>query len=305
MAEEKGNNPVPPPGAHVDEKIVFLIRHAESRSNSSATDMKGAMGAVKSFKLPSGGQLKNGMALLKLKSNSELSQKGVQQVADVAQQMNMDNFLEKSGIERIYSSTMIRAMDTCDGLLGDSAERLSINIYRFHMICEQSHSEKLAMATFEQRVADVRRWLSLRKEKRICLVAHGTFLRYLVNPDVHFNNCTVYRIKMKIWQDNGKTRWNFEHLRKLYEPHSEIRETMPNGFMDPPMYDKAVDGDDDMNVAHHAGTVPRGSNNHSMGDAIDVMPSAAAVEVGAGGAALPVANHFSIEPEASAPPAGY
>lgn len=293
MSEEKGDN-VPPPGAHVEEKIIFLIRHAESKSNSSSTDLKGAMGRVKSFKLPSSEQLKNGIGLLKLKMNSELSPKGLQQVADVVQQLNLDTFLEKSGIERIFSSTMIRAMDTCDGLLGDAAERLSINVHRFHMICEQSHAEKLNLPVFEQRVEDVRRWLSMRKERRLCLVAHGTFLRYLVNPDVHFNNCTAYRIRMKIWRTNGKTHWNFEQLRKLYEPHADIREVMPDGYFDPPMYDVAVDGGDDMAGA------PPGSRNNAMGDEIDGMSSVVEVT-----GAISMNQPITIEPEASAPPAGY
>ena len=50
MSEGKnGEKHVPPPGAHVEEKIVFLIRHAESKSNSSSTDLKGAMGRVKRY----------------------------------------------------------------------------------------------------------------------------------------------------------------------------------------------------------------------------------------------------------------
>lgn len=310
MSEEKGDENVPPQGADVQEKIIFLIRHAESRSNSSSTDLKGAMGRVRRFKLPSGGQLKNGMGLLKLNHNSELSTKGIRQVADVVQQLNMDNFLEKSKIERIFSSTMIRAMDTCDGLLDDAAERLSIDIHRFHMIQEQSAVEKLNLPSFEQRVADVRRWLAMRKENRLCLVAHGTFLRYLVNREVHFNNCTVYRVRMKIWNADGRTRYTFEQLRKLYEPFAEIREVMPDGYLDAPMYDIAVDGDDD-HVAGGAPPAHRGPS--SMGDEIDEMPSSAVEVTGVVSMHMPFAIEpeesasmhmpFVIEPEASAPPA--
>lgn len=124
-------------------------------------------------------------------------------------------------------------MDTCDGLFQNQAKELDIRILRNHLIIEKKPAEYTNPAMFKQRIDDVMTWLTHRPEKTIAFVSHGLFLRKMVNPDIYFQNCTVYRSELKIWKENGRTQHSWEKVRIAYQPDLVHREIVPENFLTP------------------------------------------------------------------------
>jgi hypothetical protein len=101
-------------------KTVYLIRHAESEENRRVGSLKNMVRSARAFSLPSSKDFTASLQLLHVTGqvNSAVSDIGVQQIANMAEQLRASNFVETSGVTLVAHSPLERARQTSHGLLG-------------------------------------------------------------------------------------------------------------------------------------------------------------------------------------------
>lgn len=179
-------------------KTIYLIRHAESEENRRLGSLHKVFSSLTRFTMPSSEDVTSSLELLNLYSqvDSEVSEKGKEQIQDMAIQLQNADFLAQHEIERIIHSPLQRARQTALGIFPEDRRNSRIEVTETDMLIEKTPSEWIPgnYATFLQRVAVWEDWLLQQPESRIAVVGHSQFFKAMLELDSKFANCDVWKV---------------------------------------------------------------------------------------------------------------
>jgi broad specificity phosphatase PhoE len=196
-------------------KTIYLIRHAQSEENRRLESLLSVARSLTRFSWPRSSDIGASLELLSLSQqvDSPVSEFGKQQIAHMADILRQDNFIESRQIQAVAHSPLIRARETCLGMLGclkatatestgGSCGESSIpedQIYELELLREKTPSEWIPgnSSGMYQRIRSLEEWLSGRSEQVICLVGHSQFFKAMLNHDSKFGNCDVMQAQFQ------------------------------------------------------------------------------------------------------------
>lgn len=201
-----------------DVKSVFLIRHAESEENRRFGCLKSALSSFTKFSLPSSTDVGSAMELFNVKEqiDSNVSETGKLQIERMADVLEKADFLVTNKIELVAHSTLIRARETCKGMLGCMAPSIKSKtvqrVVETELLIEKTPKEWIPgnYGSFVKRMTEFESWLDELPESSIVLVGHSQFFKALLQLDYKFGNCDVWKVDF-----NGKASSNAEKWSNL------------------------------------------------------------------------------------------
>ena len=195
-------------------KTVYLIRHAESNENRRRQSLTRCFEQISTGAIPSSEDVNASLELLNVPAqlNSDVSEIGAQQIQHMGDRLQTYNFLEKKGVQLVVHSPLIRARQTCEGLLGCVAssnkstkmkkpscvqrvEELEFLVERQPQEIPQDVILKDVSPTsssFTKRIKDFEQWLVEQPEDTIAVVGHSLHFKSMLNVSFKFKNCEVW-----------------------------------------------------------------------------------------------------------------
>jgi broad specificity phosphatase PhoE len=187
-------------------KTVYLIRHAESEENRKVASLKKVFGGLTRFSLPSSADVWTASQLINIPAqvDSSVSAIGVQQIASMAAQLQAADFVATAGLQLVVHSPLVRAQETCEGLLGcraPSTQHAAVGrVQVLDMLREKTPTEWIPgnSGALRQRVAAFEDWLAAQPETIIAVVGHSQYFKAMLNLSYKFGNCDVYQVKFDV-----------------------------------------------------------------------------------------------------------
>lgn len=214
-------------------KTIYLIRHAESEENRRVGSLKSTFASLGRFSIPKQSDITAAWELCSVgeQIDSNVSNVGKEQIIRMSTILKEKNFLISNHIELIAHSPLIRAKETCSGLLGYTAESSSISplalesssalqrVIEMDILKEKTLIEWIPgqSGTFIKRINELEEWLRTVPENNIVLVGHSQFFKALLQLEYKFYNCDVYKVSYNpntISTNNHIDKWL--NLTKLY-----------------------------------------------------------------------------------------
>ena len=226
------------------KKTIYLIRHAESEENRRIASLSRCFKKLTKFSLPSSEDVYSSAQLLNIPGqiDSNVSDIGQQQITSMGKQLRDVNFLSTENITLIVHSPLLRAKQTCEGLLGYSSATSSATassssttstaststsstengsttptntntnthsprVVELDLILEKTPQEwtPLYFNNFLKRIDTFETWISKQPESHIAIVGHSQFFKAMLGLDFKFNNCDVWKFS---YDDNLKKKKN-------------------------------------------------------------------------------------------------
>lgn len=183
-------------------KTIYLIRHAESEENRRIGSLKNSLRTLSQFRLPSREDVKAAGELLNIPAqiDSNVSEIGMAQIRDMKEKLEVENFLETSGVKLVVHSPLIRARETSEGMLGLVATKTKVEsisrVVELAEIAEMTPKEWIPMyrGQFKARVEYFEKWLADQPEDTIIVVGHSEYFKDMLNLDFKFGNCDVWKL---------------------------------------------------------------------------------------------------------------
>lgn len=200
-------------------KTIYFIRHAESQNNKDKKTLKDAFYNITQGKIPTKSPFGAIVRCSQIPMDSEISEKGKEQISIQRGNLRRDNFLEKNNIEIIFHSPLIRSLITCHELFKvrfkSSSSRIKLKEYS--ELYEQCISEWIGYNNMEDRVLKVKTQLLERYEKSIVLVGHNTFFRKLLDleDNIKIENCSI-------WKANLNSNGEWSNIIQIYEGGDQL-----------------------------------------------------------------------------------
>jgi broad specificity phosphatase PhoE len=232
MTDEAMSMPPSPQGDNDDagkatkkKKTVYLIRHAESEENRRLGSLKNAFGSMRQWTLPAMSDLVATAELVNLPAqvDSDVSAIGQAQIQSMADTLQRDNFVQACGIQLVVHSPLLRARETCFGMLQcrtgsaatatndaqDANSDSNNKDYALHAAVQrveelQLLTEKTPMEwipgqymkeQFRARIAAFEDWLHEQPETVVAVVGHSQYFRAMLNLPYKFDNCDVWKVQ--------------------------------------------------------------------------------------------------------------
>ena len=192
-------------------KTVYLIRHAESNENRRRNSLTRCFEQISTGEIPSSEDLNASFELLNVPAqlNSDVSEIGAQQIRHMGDRLQDYNFLEKKGVQLVVHSPLIRARQTCEGLLGCVANKSRENlpccvkrVEELEFLIERQPQEipqevilkdvSPTSSSFTKRIKDFEQWLVEQPEDTIAVVGHSLHFKSMLNLSFKFKNCEVW-----------------------------------------------------------------------------------------------------------------
>jgi broad specificity phosphatase PhoE len=183
-------------------KTVYLIRHAESEENRRIASLSRCFGRLSKFSLPTSSDIAASTELLNVTAqvDSNVSEIGAKQIAQMAEKLKEVNFLSTTGVKLVAHSPLLRARETSEGMLGcvapdtkaDSVDR----VVEIDLLAEKTPSEWTPMyySSFKKRIANFENWLAEQSEETVALVGHSQYFKAMLGLDFKFGNCDVWQL---------------------------------------------------------------------------------------------------------------
>lgn len=224
-------------------KTVYLIRHAESEENRRLASLSTVARSLMRFTWPAASDVTASMEFIQDLPNqidSDVSEFGRQQIAHMAsvlldqssseqpdqtqqQQQSPFSFLATRNIQLVAHSPLIRARETCFGMLGlsdptkkndnddattaDATSNKNDNnngdhpvpVVELDLLREKTPAEWIPgnAGGLAQRIADLETWVSQRPESVLVLVGHSQFFKSMLQLNYKFGNCDVMRVQFQ------------------------------------------------------------------------------------------------------------
>ena len=222
-------------------KTVYLIRHAESEENRRIASLSRCFKKLTKFSLPTSSDLVASAELINVKAqvDSNVSEIGEKQISNMGNKLRQVDFVNTEGLQLIVHSPLLRARQTCEGLLGVVAPKPSsttstseVNddmttekkeeetstkssstpkqnspdrrVIELDLLLEKTPQEwtPLYYNGFIQRINTFESWLANQPESVIGIVGHSQFFKAMLQLDFKFNNCDVYKFHFDISKKN-------------------------------------------------------------------------------------------------------
>ena len=192
-------------------KTVYLIRHAESNENRRRNSLNRCFEQISTGAIPSKADLNASFELLNVPAqlNSDVSEIGARQIKHMGERLQSYNFLEKNGVQLVVHSPLIRARQTCEGLLGCVANKPNEDlpacvqrVEELDFLVERQPQEipqdvilkdvSPAVSSFAKRIQDFEEWLVKQREDTIAVVGHSLHFKSMLKVPFKFQNCEVW-----------------------------------------------------------------------------------------------------------------
>jgi len=265
---------------HHRTKTIYLIRHAESNENRRQESLIRSIKRVANMKLPLKDDVAASVELLDVPAqlDSFVSEKGQKQIDQLAIKLQMDDFVLRKGIKLVAHSPLIRARQTCEGMLGCVTDRSASNVeclwegkkaatvdrvVELPCLVERSPIEGVLPVhhdKFMQRIDAFEEWLCEQPEDKIAVVGHSNFFKYMLNLPYKFGNCDVWEVKFNpssrsaLKQYGPKMNVNGDTVEVVQEEHSQHFELLQSN----PEDNESVYSGDNSNMCLE---LPRGWKN--------------------------------------------
>jgi len=259
-------------------KTLYLIRHAESNENRRQESLIRSLKRVANMKLPLRDDVAASVELLDMigQLDSFVSEKGQKQIDQLASKLQMDDFVRRKGINVVAHSPLVRARQTCEGMLGCVTDRSASNVeslwegkmaatvdrvVELPCLVERSPIETVIPVhhdKFIQRIDTFEEWLCEQPEDKIAVVGHSNFFKYMLNLPYKFGNCDVWEVKFNpstrsaLKQYGPKINVNGDTVEVVQEEHSQHFELLQSNLED----NESVFAGDNV-----CGELPRGWRN--------------------------------------------
>lgn len=230
--EDTTANNVPKPSTSSRVINVVLIRHAESEENTRIEKSKGALTRLANGKFPKLDQLMSLQSMLiQDKSDSKLSDHGVQEAHEMCDILAKAKFWETLQPSYIVVSPLQRARETCRIVLGD----FSVDAENFKVMeCLREASlyeSKVNTSALDVRVEEFESWLRTVEGDNVVVVGHSLFFRYVLKATGVMRNVDVVNVTAT-FNGKGRCKWG-EAPKLLYR--TSMSKPHPNYYdMNPP-----------------------------------------------------------------------
>ena len=223
-------------------KTIYLIRHAESEENRRLASLTRCFKRLKKFSLPSTDEVYSSLQLINIPNqiDSNVSEIGQQQITFMEKTLKEANFISKENITLIVHSPLLRAKQTCHGMLlgyssaagststststattstengsttttstsvSSSSSSSSPNVVELDLLLEKTPQEwtPLYYSTFMKRIDEFETWISNQdSHENIVIVGHSQFFKAMLHLDFKFNNCDVWKFNYNNDMKNQK-----------------------------------------------------------------------------------------------------
>lgn len=203
-------------------KTVFFIRHAESDENRRRYSLNKCFVQLSTGAMPSTEDLNASFELLNLPAqlNSDVSEVGAKQIKHMGDLLQTKNFLEEKGVQLVVHSPLLRARQTCEGLLGCSAQPLKKpssvrRVEELEFLIERQPQEipqdvvlkdvAPTQSSFTRRIKMFEQWLADQPEDVVAVVGHSLHFKTMLGVNFKFNNCEVWESKFDPKRQEGLT----------------------------------------------------------------------------------------------------
>lgn len=205
-------------------KTVFLVRHAESLENEKSAALRRFFLTALRGRVPALADLRYGLSLLTQPDliDTPLSDAGRAQVETLSQRMRDTNFLRETEVQLVMHSPLVRAKETCGGVLRSWAAKHApaFAVEELEVAREKTVQEWIPGygALLDARVAEFGRHLLDRPEERVLVVGHSQFFKHMLRMGEKFKNCDVWRVRLEdragspAWTEPTKVLHVFDEL---------------------------------------------------------------------------------------------
>lgn len=217
-------------------KTVYLIRHAESDENRRRASLNKCLEQLTTGALPSQEDVNASFELLNVPAqlNSDVSDIGAQQIRHMGDLLQEINFLEERNVQLVVHSPLLRARQTCQGLLRCQAsppqkpscvarvEELEFLVERQPQEVPQEFILKDVAPTsssFDRRILQFEEWLAQQPEEIVAVVGHSLHFKKMLGVPFKFKNCEVW-----MCQFDPKRRQRTEPSKPLTSANALLRQ---------------------------------------------------------------------------------
>lgn len=173
------------------QKNLVLIRHAQSTENVKVIRFFEGLARIRNFQLPTCDQLRGALSLLSLTIDSAVSQQGKRQILDMHMILRDDKFWSRQSFDLIVCSPLIRARETCKGVLPTDSRETDFMI--LDDLEEATPYEHVFGATLLTRIERFKVWLDSREEENILVVGHSQYFKKMLGSTTLMRNCDVWQ----------------------------------------------------------------------------------------------------------------
>ena len=190
-------------------KTVYLIRHAESDENRRRASLTKCFEQITTGAIPSTEDLNASFELLNVPAqvNSDVSNIGARQIQHMGDLLRENKFLEENKVQLVVHSPLVRARQTCEGLLGCVAQPLRkppcvARVEELDFLVERQPQEvpqefilkdvAPTSSSFNRRILQFEQWLANQPEDIVAVVGHSLHFKTMLNVSFKFKNCEVW-----------------------------------------------------------------------------------------------------------------
>jgi len=197
------------------KKTIYLIRHAESLENSRMASFKNVAYSLTRFCLPSSKDVSHAFPLWNMPAHvdSHVSDFGRQQIEHMAAVLEQSDFVRHHKIQLVAHSPLLRARDTCEGMLKclapDMKTDLVEHVVELDLLKERTPLEWMPgnYGSLVKRLRALEDWIVAQPQTIIALVGHSQFFKALLELDYKFGNCDVMEVQFDGAAESQKKKW--------------------------------------------------------------------------------------------------
>jgi phosphohistidine phosphatase SixA len=169
------------------EKVVVLVRHAQSLENVKINAARAGLERIKSAKAPLLDQWGKSFSLLRMNLDEEVSPLGKRQIESVAKKVRDMKFIETFAPELMVHSPLRRARETARGLFP------GFSFVQFDALRESAPHELVFSSPVYARIREFESYLASRPEKRVVVVGHCRYFKMMTGSSTLMDNVSALR----------------------------------------------------------------------------------------------------------------
>ena len=212
-SSSNGNGAASAQAASSTTKTIYLIRHAESDENERLASFHNMCSTIYKLQLPQKKDFTGSLGLVNIPKmfDSQLSDVGRDQIAHMARVLERSDFVRRQQIQLVVHSPLIRARETCQGMLQCLAPNLKPDtvqrVLELDLLMEKTPLEWIPgnHGSLIRRLRELEDWVAAQPETIVALVGHSQFFKALLELDYKFGNCDVMEIQFN--GDSPDQKW--------------------------------------------------------------------------------------------------
>ena len=220
-------------------KTVVFIRHAQSNENVKVIRMYEGLNLLRNLKPPTLQQIGSTLSISSLTVDSLVSPLGKRQILDMHMILRDEKFWERQKFDLIVCSPLIRAQETCEGLL--PKDRDGIDVMTRADLEEATPFEHVFSGGLVTRIESFKHWLAHREEQRILIVGHSQYFKKMLGQTSLMRNCDVWQCDFSTDSgSDGTAKMTFEWTNLTLLHRTELSDVHPSEGVESSSENKSV-----------------------------------------------------------------